>query len=145
MKKLEKEQLQCKECNYKKEFKERLFTLAEVSRNLIIFYPYPTYEFPIAKSYLYKQATWGEAITMPYSNWSEYIKETKEFLDKLEPNNIIRINSEKYFCNETVEGLCYASSDTEIFYTDNNHLTFEGITFLTKELEKSILSKLNNN
>ena len=43
------------------------------------------------------------------------------------------------------EGLCYASSDTEIFYTDNNHLTFEGITFLTNELEKSILSKLNNN
>lgn len=54
---------------------------------------------------------------MPYSNWSEYVKETKEFLDKLEPNNIIRINSEKYFCNETVKGLCYASSDTEIFYT----------------------------
>ena len=40
-------------------------------------------------------------ITMPYSNWSEYVKETKEFLDKLGPNNIIRINSEKYFCNET--------------------------------------------
>ena len=71
---------------------------------------------------------------MPYSNWSEYVKETKDFLIN-EPNNIIRINSEKYFCNETVEGL-HMSSDTEIFYTDNNHLTFEGITFLTKSLKK---------
>ena len=135
-----KAQLQCKECNYKKEFKERLTTLAEVSNNLIIFYPHPTYEFPIAKSYLYKQVTWGEAITMPYSDWLEYVKETKEFLDQLEGNNIVRINSEKYFCDETESGLCYASSDTKIFYTDNNHLTFEGVIFLTKELEKNILT-----
>ena len=77
-------------------------------------------------------------------DWSEYVNETKEFLDQLEASNIVRINSEKYFCNETENGFCYASSDTEIFYTDSNHLTFEGITFLTKELEKTILTKVNN-
>ena len=77
---------------------------------------------------------------MPYSDWLEYVKETKEFLDQLEGNNIVRVNSEKYFCNETESGLCYASSDSEIFYTDNNHLTFEGVIFLTKELEKNILT-----
>lgn len=138
-----KAQLQCEECSYKDELSDRLSILANKSKKLFIFYPYPTYEFPIAKSYLYKQVDWGDPITLPYTEWTEYIKETKDFLDKLEPNNIVRINSEKYFCNKIENGLCFASSSTEIFYTDDNHLSFEGISFLTKELEKNILFNLD--
>ena len=51
-------QLQCEDCNYLNEINERFSLLSQKSKNLIIFYPHPTYDFPIAKSYLYKQNEW---------------------------------------------------------------------------------------
>ena len=50
------------------------------SKNLIIFYPHPTYDFPIAKSYPYKQNEWGVPIKKSYNEWSEYIESTNLFL-----------------------------------------------------------------
>ncbi|BCV01113.1 hypothetical protein CM15mP35_05000 [bacterium] len=49
-----KQQLQCESCNYLQEISERIEIMSNLSKNLIIFDPYPTYEIPIAKSYLNK-------------------------------------------------------------------------------------------
>ena len=138
-----KEQLQCKECNYENEISQRIIKLANVSKHLIIFYPHPTYDFPIAKSYLYKQSEWGKPIVLDYDEWNQYIKSTKIFLNNLSSENILRIETENYFCDKYKKGFCYASTDNEIFYTDDNHLSFEGVAFLVEDL-KNIIVKINN-
>lgn len=136
-------QLQCEDCNYLNEIHERFTILSEKSKNLIIFHPHPTYDYPIAKSYLYKQNEWGIPVKKPFSEWSGYIESTHLFLNKFDGKNIIRIKSENYFCNNFKEGYCYASTETELFYTDDNHLTFEGVGYLTDELNKILLNIIN--
>ncbi len=138
-------QLQCKTCDYKKELLERFEKLALSSKNLFIFYPHPTYEYSIAKSYLYKQNKWGEPIKLDYNLWNEYIEETELFFDSINGDNIVRIYSDEFFCNKFEQGYCYASTTNDIFYTDDNHLSFEGIYPLTQTLEKMILSSTIKN
>ena len=59
-------------------------------------------DFPIAKSYLYKQVNWGEPITLSFAEWREYIKETKDFLDRLDLDSLM-----KKATNHTVEAYPY--------------------------------------
>ena len=136
-------QLQCEDCYYLNEIDERFSLLSEKSKNLIIFYPHPSYDFPIAKSYLYKQNEWGVPVKKPFSEWSEYVESTYVFLNNIEGENIIRVKSENYFCNNFEKGYCYASTETELFYTDDNHLTFEGVGYLTRRLNEILLNIIN--
>ena len=136
-------QLQCEDCNYLNEINERFSLLSQKSKNLIIFYPHPTYDFPIAKSYLYKQNEWGVPIKKSYNEWSEYIESTNLFFNNIKGENIIRVKSENYFCNNFENGYCYASTETELLYTDDNHLTFEGVGYLTKRLNEILLNIIN--
>ena len=136
-------QLQCEDCNYLNEINERFSLLSEKSKNLIIFYPHPTYDFPIAKSYLYKQYEWGVPIKKSFNEWSEYIESTNSFFNNIKGENIIRVKSENYFCNNYEKGYCYASTKTELLYTDDNHLTFEGVGYLTRRLNEILLNIIN--
>ena len=140
-----KQQLQCESCNYLQEISERIEIMSNLSKNLIIFDPYPTYEIPIAKSYLNKIEKWGDPIQIQYSDWMSYIAPTKDFLRNVDRENIIFIETENFFCNIFEKDKCNASTETQIFYTDTNHLTFEGALFLTDHLEKLIINKTVNN
>ena len=114
--------------------------MSNLSKNLIIFDPYPTYEIPIAKSYLNKIEKWGDPIQIQYSDWMSYIAPTKDFLRNVDRENIIFIETENFFCNIFENNKCNASTETQIFYTDTNHLTFEGALFLTDHLGKLIIN-----
>jgi peptidoglycan/LPS O-acetylase OafA/YrhL len=132
---------QCEDCDYIEEIDYRLLKLKESSKKLIIFDPVPTYNFPIAKAYIYKYKQWGTPITIEYEDWKNYIYDTKTFLSKVDGGNVIRINSETFFCDSFIPDKCVASTENILFYTDDNHLTFEGSEFLTLFLQESILKK----
>ena len=70
---------------------------------------------------------------------------SKDFLRNVDRENIIFIETENFFCNIFEKDKCNASTETQIFYTDTNHLTFEGALFLTDHLEKLIINKTVNN
>ncbi len=143
--KVGKQQLQCESCNYLQEISERIEVMSDLSKNLIIFDPYPTYDIPIAKSYLNKIEKWGSPIQIQYSEWMSYIAPTKDYLRSIDRENILYIETENFFCNIFDQDKCNASTETQIFYTDTNHLTFEGALFLTNHLEKLIFNKIMDN
>ena len=132
---------QCENCNYIEEMEYRFLKLKESSNKLIIFDPVPTYNFPITKAYIYKYKKWGDPITIEYEDWKNYINETKAFLNKLNGENVTRVYTEEFFCNSFISNKCIASTEDMLFYTDDNHLTFEGSEFLTLKLEKIVLNK----
>ena len=85
----------------------------------------------------------GVPIKKSYNEWSEYIESTNLFFNNIKGENIIRVKSENYFCNNFENGYCYASTETELLYTDDNHLTFEGVGYLTKRLNEILLNIIN--
>jgi hypothetical protein len=66
-------------------------------KHLIIFDPHPTYDYPIAKSYLNKIENWGNPIQINYSDWMSYVSPTKNFIRSIQGGNIINVESEDFF------------------------------------------------
>ena len=92
----------------------------------------------IAESYIFKKVNWGSDITIELSNWIEYINPTKEFLNNIDTENLLRIFPEDVLCSQE-ENKCYASKEFDLYYSDDNHLTVEG----NKLLINHIISELN--
>ena len=132
----------CKSCDYKKVYANRLNEISKASKKLYLVEPIPVYPIRVADSYLNKNHEWGEEITISYSSWLNYISETKYFLDDINLINTQRLSPEEVFCNSEVDK-CYASSSSEIYYSDTNHLTVEGNMLLIDYIFSNILE--NNN
>ena len=118
-------EVKCSNCNYQDIFYERMLKISKNSEFFIIVEPAPTYPLKIAESYLYKRVEWGEDITIPYSSWIDYIKPTKDFLNRINLNNTLIISPEDIFCYKELNK-CYATKGYEMYYSDDNHLTVEG-------------------
>ena len=136
------EDVYCKSCDYKKVYANRMSEISKTSKKLYLVEPLPVYPVRIADSYLNRNYEWGEEITIKYSSWLNYISETKNFLDNINLINTQRLSPEEVFCNK-VSDKCYASSSSEIYYTDTNHLTVEGNMLLIDYIFSNIL--VNNN
>ena len=132
-------EIKCTDCDYKNIFFERLNKISQNADIFTIIDPVPTYPIKIAESYLYKRISWGEEISIPYSTWISYIGPTKEFLNTINPEKVLRINPEKIFCSIDINK-CFASKGYQVYYTDDNHLTIEGsrllIEYVFSEIQK---------
>jgi peptidoglycan/LPS O-acetylase OafA/YrhL len=127
-------QVQCKDCDYIDTIKERFEDISTSSNKLFIVEPVPTYPVKIAESYLYKNAIWGESITIDYLEWKHSLKTWYDFVDNLEATNIEIIESSLVFCNQFELGKCTASTEKNIFYSDDNHLTIHGANLLVEKI-----------
>ena len=126
--------MQCKDCDYIDTIKERFEDISTSSNKLFIVEPVPTYPVKIAESYLYKNAIWGESITIDYLEWKHSLKTWYDFVDNLEATNIEIIESSLVFCNQFELGKCTASTEKNIFYSDDNHLTIHGANLLVEKI-----------
>ena len=129
-------EVKCEDCNYLEIFDSRTEEIAKKSEAFYIFNPVPTFPVKIAESYLFKKIPLNEEVTIKYSDWSEYINYTLDYLDQINGDNIIRIKSEEVFC-DIQKNICYSSKQSELLYSDDNHLTVKGNTILIEELLNS--------
>jgi hypothetical protein len=129
-------EVKCEDCNYLEIFDSRTEEIAKKSEAFYIFNPVPTFSVKIAESYLFKKIPLNEEVTIKYSDWSEYIDYTLDYLDQINGDNIIRIKSEEVFC-DIQKNICYSSKQSELLYADDNHLTIKGNTILIQELLNS--------
>lgn len=138
------EQFQCdRNCDYIKEFKDRLIYLSQKSKYLIILYPIPTQDLNVAESYFYGINTWGETISSSYSEWNLTSKKSKEFLEEFNYlGNVYFINPEEVLCNYSENTRCVAAIDNFLFYTDDDHLSIEGNNLIS-ELIAEVVSELD--
>lgn len=132
----------CDNCEYTSVFSNRLKLISEASQFLAIVDPTPTYPVKVAESYIYKKYTWGEDITISYTDWFNSMGDTYKFLEDITSQKIIRISPNKSFCNIELDK-CYATKNKEIYYTDKNHLTIEGNRILIEHVFSRLESYLN--
>tara|TARA_Y100000389_G_scaffold92538_1_gene89257 strand:+ start:10760 stop:12754 length:1995 start_codon:yes stop_codon:yes gene_type:complete len=138
-----KNELKCTNCDYLNIFSNRLETISRNVSKLLIIEPIPTYNFSIADSYLYKNKTWGEPITLDLSQWREKMKDTDNFISNLKLQNTEIIKSTPIFCDFDKKNQCYASTESELYYSDSNHLTLTGADLLTDRLNKLLFLSEN--
>ena len=137
-------EVQCNNCDHIEVFKDRVEKISEKSGNVYMFEPIPIFKFSIVNAYLYKQVEWGEPITLDYKDWVSYITPTVNFLDSIKSENIVRIESDKLFCNKFEEKKCSASTSNKILYTDGVHLTLDGTKLLSEKIYNLLLKENNN-
>ena len=137
-------EVQCENCNYKV-FTQRLLNIADKSKNFYILEPIPTYEYPIAESYLYKNSSWGEPITQDLKTWELKYSETGVYSSNeiRKQRNIKLLSTIQIFC-ETKVSKCFASSEEKLYYSDTNHLTLDGAKLISKNILEIIKPQLNN-
>ena len=112
----------------------------------IVVKPVPTFELPIAKSYLYKHYDWGESITIDYFDWKDRLTQTNLFLENIISPNLFIVKTDAIFCNNFELNKCNASYKNKIFYTDTDRLTLDGVikNNLIKILIKKIVTPFKN-
>ncbi len=134
-------EIKCDECDYVETFKFRLEEIAKNSSEFYIVEPIPTYSFGVAESYLYKNSSWGEPITLELSDWKSEIGKTESFLNNLDGENISLISTIPLFCDPADEMKCYAADTKTLYYSDSNHLTLEGANLITNKIELELNKK----
>ena len=133
-----KNEIKCENCNYVNVFKSRLEILASNVNHAYYVKPIPTYSYSVSESYLYKRNTWGDPVTLELTDWNNKARKTHGFLKSLDGENITLIETVPVFCDEVIKKKCYASTESELYYSDSNHLTHDGGKLLAREIEKKI-------
>ena len=109
--------------------KEILFTfdkLLENNNKVFVVLPIPEQKINLIDSYLNNDIDFGETIYVTKEWWYTNTKSTYEFFESIDNAGILKIDSLNIFCDSIVDSLCIGAYEDNIFYTDNNHLTYEG-------------------
>jgi peptidoglycan/LPS O-acetylase OafA/YrhL len=109
--------------------KEVLYTfekLIENNNKVFIVLPIPEQKINLIDSYLNGDIDYGDTVYITKQRWYTNTISTYEFFENIDNNNIFKIDSLNIFCNSLVDSLCIGAYEDNIFYTDNNHLTYEG-------------------
>ncbi|MCP3889613.1 MAG: hypothetical protein GY702_12180, partial [Desulfobulbaceae bacterium] len=127
--------------------------LAQAGHLVVLIYPIPEVgwhvpklikkkldEIPRYPLNLKRKAFENMSITTNYDAYLERTAYTKSILDRVNHENIIRVNPDKLFCSEQSRR-CVTHNESEIYYYDDDHLSQAGARLLVK----AIASELNNN
>jgi len=109
--------------------KEVLYTfekLIENNNKVFVVLPIPEQKINLIDSYLNGDIQYGDYIYVTKEWWYTNTISTYEFFESIDSNNIFKIDSLNIFCNSLVDAVCVGAYEDNIFYTDNNHLTYEG-------------------
>jgi len=79
-----------------------------------------------------------EPVTTSYNVYVERTRSTFELFDSISGDNIVRVYPHKIFCDYKGEGRCFTHSDTEVWYSDDDHLSASGAELLSSEIMKAI-------
>jgi len=71
------------------------------------------------------------------------MKDTDNFISNLELQNTEIIKSTPIFCDFDEKNQCYASTESELYYSDSNHLTLTGADLLTDRLNNLLFLSEN--
>ena len=134
--------------NFKNSFKKSIIELINYGHKIIVVLPVPEVGYniprklftilPKFKSELENQNFLKlNRIKIPYKVYSYRSKSSLSFFSSINSKNLILIYPDRYLCNlEKTE--CYTHDEKNIFYDDNNHLSFLGSKMINEEIIKYI-------
>lgn len=84
-----------------------------------------------------------EKVTTSYDVYVERTRSTFELFDSISGEDVIRIYPHEIFCDDKAGGRCYTHSDTEIWYSDDDHLSVSGAELLSSEIMRKVAAWRN--
>ena len=124
--------------------------ITNLGHKVILVYPVPELGFNpvrlIFNDYLYnkffsKNYHETKLLSVSYEVYKNRNNKIFQILDSIKNENIYRVYPHNFLCDLDVNR-CFANSKNEIFYYDNNHLSFQGSRYIVKDIIK-IINKLN--
>jgi hypothetical protein len=82
-------------------------------------------------------------ITTSYSVYLKRSQKSFELLDSINHKNVYRIYPNKFFCDKLLADRCITHDDKNIYYYDDNHLSYEGSKIINEMIIKKI-HEINN-
>ena len=126
----------------KRELKTTLKHLNDNQNIVILIYPIPTQGWNVPNLFFYNKFKWGDTVSYNRSIWEERVSESKLFYDSIVGENIIRVFPENILCESFVKNQCVGAINGEIFYSDDDHLSIMGASYISElilsSLEKSL-------
>jgi peptidoglycan/LPS O-acetylase OafA/YrhL len=126
--------------------------IIDQGHKLILIYPVPELGFNpvrlVYNSYLYnkffgKSKIDVELLSVSYDVYKKRNEKIFKILDSIKNPNIYRIYPHNHFCEKKINR-CFANNKNEIFYFDNNHLSYQGSIFVVNDILK-IIDKIKSN
>jgi len=133
-------------------FKKSLLNILNNKNNnkVVLVYPVPTLPYDITKKIMnevpklsFKASDFLEK--NPYmTSYESYINQNKavfEIFNSLKHENLIKVYPEEIFCDKVKLNMCFAHKGKKFYYSDSNHLSYEGTKLLNKLILERIISK----
>ena len=76
-------------------------------------------------------------VTTSFSTYLERTRSSFELFDKITGVNVVRVYPHELFCEEETDR-CRTHSDTNVFYSDDDHLSLSGARLVTREIMSKI-------
>jgi len=105
---------------------------------IILIYPIPTQGWNVPNLFFYEKFEWGETVAYQSNIWQERSKKSKKIYDSFKSSKIVRVYPEKVFCEELLDNYCVGAIDGKILYSDDDHLSLEGASFIRDLVIKEI-------
>lgn len=78
-------------------------------------------------------------LTTSFSTYLERTRSSFEVFDRITGVNVVRVYPHELFCEEETDR-CRTHSDTNVFYSDDDHLSLSGANLVTREIMSKITS-----
>ena len=115
-----------------------LQNLSKGNNSIIVVYPVPEVGWDVPRKILVdmimgRQESAGDITTSHdlYIKRNEFINKT---LDDWQGGNVYRIRPDEVFCQQHFGGRCLAKAGEVSYYSDTNHLSFEGALLVSKKI-----------
>jgi peptidoglycan/LPS O-acetylase OafA/YrhL len=130
--------------NIHNSFKKEILELSEHNK-IILIYPIPEVGFDPNLKILNQWVRQGfpkyldlKNITTSYENYKKRVKSSFDLLDSIQGDNIYRVYSHISFCDTTINNRCITHDNENIFYIDDNHVSFKGSEMINNLIMKKI-------
>lgn len=131
----------------KNKYKKTIIDLINNHHKIILIYPIPEVGFHVSRKLIFSlgfflddmvELNKKKPLTTSYNVFLSRHKDTFDILDTVKDKNILRIYPHKIFCDNSIKNRCVTHNDRDVFYIDDDHLSFKGSELIVKEIEKNI-------
>ncbi len=116
-----------------------ILKLVEKNNYVLLVEQMPTFPFSVIDQY-YAGVEWGEPILRNYDEWKNNERRLyiQRIYNKINHPNVIKLSTEKIFCDSFVKDECVGAFDDMIYFYDSNHISIDGAELVGDEIFKEI-------
>jgi hypothetical protein len=123
--------------------------LLENNSKILLIYPIPEVGWNVSKKIISRlvlnsgkleNVFLSNPITTSHKVFKKRSGKIYNIYDSINSENIFRIYPEKILCNRLIKNRCITHDNENVFYIDDDHLSYVGAKLIMSEIKKTIFS-----